>query len=119
MKEKLIKKMNREELLELLIRYSDEKEALELRITELEEKLAEAQKKLNDRTIAMAQAGSIAEASLKLSGVFEAAQRAADLYLESIQQMNPAYVIEAEAEIQEPAGNQPITARRRKRGMGV
>ena len=40
--------------------------------------------KLNDRTITIENAGSIAEASLKLNKVFEAAQKAADDYLESI-----------------------------------
>ena len=88
MKEKAIRKMSREELLELLIQYSEEKEALELRVAELEGELREAQKKLEDRAIAISSAGSIAQAAMQLSGVFEAAQKAADLYLENIQQMD-------------------------------
>lgn len=117
MKEKPIKKMNREELLELLIQYSEEKEALEVRVMQLEEKLAETQKKLDDRTIAITEAGSIAEASLKLNGIFEAAQRAADQYLENIQQMSRTYI--KEAEMLDPADHQMTSARRRKRGMGI
>ena len=40
-----------------------------------------------DRKIKLREAGSIAEASLKLSGIYEAAQKAADLYLENIERM--------------------------------
>ena len=40
--------------------------------------------RLNERLLKLAQAGSIAEASLQLSGVLQAAQNAADLYLESV-----------------------------------
>ena len=98
---------------------ADEKEALELRITQLEEKLAQAQKKLDDRAIIIDRAGSIAEASLQLSGIFEAAQRAADQYLENIRQMNPIYTTEEGVETLEQAGNQPLSARRRKRGMSI
>lgn len=118
MKEKLIRKMNREELLELLIQYSEEKEELELRIARLEEKLAETQGKLEERTIAIDQAGSIAEAALKLNGVFEAAQRAADQYLENVRQMNRAYTME-EAGLQGQASDQPMSAKRRKRGINI
>lgn len=119
MKEKAIRKMSREELLELLIQYSDEKEALEMRVAELENKLAAARKKLEDRTIAISKAGSIAEASLQLSGVFEAAQRAADQYLENIRRMDSIYKVEENTETMEQAGNQQASARRRKRGMGI
>lgn len=38
----------------------------------------------SDRKILLEQSGSIAEASLRLSGIFEAAQKAADLYLDNI-----------------------------------
>ncbi len=51
---------------------------------ELEQQLAAAEQKLKDRTIRIAAAGSIAEAAMDLSGVFTAAQAAADSYLESI-----------------------------------
>ena len=51
---------------------------------ELEAELAEAEKKPRERRITEREAGSIAEAALKLNGVFEAAQAAADQYLENI-----------------------------------
>lgn len=82
MTDKEMKKLSRAELLEMLIDQSK-------RVKELEQQLEEANQKLNDRTIVLEKAGSIAEASLQLSGVFEAVQKAADLYLESIKKMEP------------------------------
>lgn len=118
MKGKMIKKMSREELLELLIQYSEEKEALELRVAELEEKLSQAQKKLEDRAIAISSAGSLAQAAMQLSGVFEAAQIAADLYLENIRQLDTTKK-EAAAQWAPQTDIQQTSMRRRKRGMGL
>lgn len=133
MGDKPIRKMNREELVEMLIRYTEINEELETRVAQLESKLAEAEQKLQQRTIAISRAGSIAEAAMQLSGVFDAAQRAADQYLESIRRMYPAEV-PAEAQVRmnavrmpeknedertdDPQTAQTIT-RRRKRGMGL
>lgn len=77
MTEKELKKLTRAELLEILIYQTKQ-------ITELEQKLEEAEEALEDRRIRIQNAGSIAEASLELSGIFEAAQRAADQYLENV-----------------------------------
>ena len=52
-----------------------------------EAELAERDRQLADRSIAISKAGSIAEASLRLSGVFQDAQRAADLYLANVRAM--------------------------------
>lgn len=76
-----VKKLKRVELLEMLIEQSEENERLKAQIAQLEGQLAE-------RRIAMEQAGSIAEASMSLSGVFRTAQDAADRYLESVRQQN-------------------------------
>ena len=72
--EKELKKLNRYQLLEMLIIQTE-------RADELERKLEEAERKLDSRDVQMTVIGSIAEASLELSGVFAAAQNAADLYL--------------------------------------
>ena len=72
-----LKKLSRQELLEMLI-------AEEKRIEQLEAELEAARAALKDRTIKIENSGSIAEAALKLSGVFEAAQAAADLYMENM-----------------------------------
>ena len=76
MKEKDLKKLNRYQLLELLIVQTE-------RADSLQAKLEEAEKQLNEQELKMASLGSIAEASLQLGGVFEAAQKAADLYVDA------------------------------------
>lgn len=79
MTEKELRKLNRYQLLEMLIIQTE-------RADKLQSKLEEAEKKLNDTEIRMTALGSIAEASLQLSGVFEVAQTAADRYLEAAKQ---------------------------------
>ena len=53
-------------------------------IDSLRAQLAEAKAKLEDRRIRIQESGSIAEASLKLTQIFEEAQKAADLYVENV-----------------------------------
>ncbi len=77
MTDKELKKLTRAELLEMLLIQSREKQ-------QLEKELEEAKKNLEAREILIAESGSIAEAALKLNGVFEAAQKAADQYLENV-----------------------------------
>ena len=69
-------------LIEKLKGRLDQKDA---RIRELEEEMAEWKK---SRRIELEEAGSIAEASLRLNGVFEAAQKAADQYLENLRRLS-------------------------------
>ena len=76
-----LKKLSRADLLEMLIDQGEELEAVK-------EKLAAAEAKLQDRELAINEAGSIAEASLKLNGVFDAAQSAAQQYLDNIAALN-------------------------------
>lgn len=80
MTSKKLSKMNRKELLQLMLQQSK-------RIDELEQQLAEAQAELEDRRIVAAEAGSIATAAIRLNRVFEAAQLAADQYLLSLRAM--------------------------------
>lgn len=77
MTEKELHKLKRGELLEMMLAQSREIDALRARVSELEEKLA-------DREIRIRESGSIAEAALKINGIFEAAQAAADQYLENV-----------------------------------
>lgn len=77
MTEKELRRLSRMDLLEMLLEQSKEVERLQ---TELET----VKKQLNDRRIMEQEAGSIAEAALRLNKVFEAAQQAADQYLENI-----------------------------------
>lgn len=77
--EKELKKLNRYQLLELIILQTEEME-------KLKKELEETKAKLEKRQIIMEKVGNIAEASLQLSGIFEAAQMAADVYLESVKE---------------------------------
>lgn len=77
MTEKELRKLNRAELLELLLELSRENEALQAQLKQTEAALS-------DRRLQIDEAGSIAEAALRLSGIFEAAQKAADQYLSSV-----------------------------------
>ena len=88
MTEKELKKLNRYQLLELLIIQTE-------RADELQKKLDDAQALLDSRDVKLTVMGSIAEASLQLGGVFEAAQNAADTYLNAAKER--AAAIEKEA----------------------
>ena len=81
MTDKELKKKNRKELLELLLVQTQ-------RADRLEAELAEANRKLADRTLAQSEAGSIAEAALRLNGVYESAESAVAQYVENIRQMS-------------------------------
>jgi len=75
-----LKKLRRADLLELLLEERRENEALRAQ-------LKKAYEALKDRKIQMQKAGSIAEAALRLNDVFEAAQAAADQYLENVRRL--------------------------------
>lgn len=101
--DKELRRLKRAELLEMLLEQSRENEAL---MTELEEKnrIIEALNlKLENRKIDLKNAGTIAEASFKLNGVFEAAEKAAEQYLENLQDLcerEQNLVSEKEAEVE-------------------
>ena len=84
---KELKKLKRSELLEMLLARTEEVERLRA-------ELDEAQKQLDDRAITLENSGSIAEAALKLNGVFEAAEEAAKQYLENIERIALANAVE-------------------------
>lgn len=72
-----LRRLSRRELLELLIEQGK-------KVNDLQARLDEATEKLASRQIQLEQAGSIAEAALRLNHIFEDAQAAADQYLENI-----------------------------------
>ena len=72
-----LKKLKREDLLEILVEQGKE-------IERLEQALDEAERKLKDRTINVENIGTMAEAALKLSHIFEDADSAAKQYLDNI-----------------------------------
>lgn len=77
MTDKELKRLGRTELLEMLLDELEENERLKA-------ELEAAKEELNSREIKINNAGSLADAALHLNGVFEAAQAAADQYLENI-----------------------------------
>ena len=77
MNEKDFRKLKRVELYEIMLAQAEE-------IDDLRAQLATAKKELENKRIDIQQSGSIAEASLKLTKIFEEAQKAADLYLSNI-----------------------------------
>lgn len=81
MTDKELKKLTRIELLELLLEQSQE-------VERLQKELAEVKAKLRDKNILIENSGSIAEAALKLNGVFEATQAAAEQYLENVKRVS-------------------------------
>ena len=64
-----------------MVRQGEEIDRLNARIAELE-------KELEENKIEKDKVGSIAEASLSLTKVFEESQKAADLYLKNVKLMN-------------------------------
>lgn len=77
MTDKELQKLSRTELLELLLVQSRE-------LDKKNQELESLQAQLQTRQIALSQSGNIAEAALRLNGIFEAAQAAADQYLENV-----------------------------------
>ena len=76
-----LKKLKRDELMDIIYELQKRDEQNEVLITKMKAKLEE-------RDIKLKEAGNIAEASLKLNGVFEAAQASAEQYLASLKASN-------------------------------
>lgn len=100
MADKTLRKLKRTELLELLIEQGKENERLQKRVAELE-------KKLEEKEIILDQAGTIAEASFRLNGVLEAAEAAAQQYLDNLKRLaerQERLCVQKEREAQEACG---------------
>ncbi|KXT73322.1 hypothetical protein [Streptococcus gallolyticus] len=77
---KQLRKLKRSDLFELLVEQAKEIETLQERVNELEDKLQR-------REINLSEAGSIAEAALAISKVFDEAQAAANVYLNNVKRL--------------------------------
>lgn len=80
MNEKELRKLSRADLMQLILDLTQENAALR-------SQLEEARRKLQNRDIQLEQSGSLAEAALKLTGVFEAADAACQLYMENFRRL--------------------------------
>lgn len=78
MTDRELRKLSRADLLELLLQQTQECE-------QLRAQLDQANQALQDRRILLEESGSIAQAALQLNQVFQAAQAAADQYVENVQ----------------------------------
>lgn len=81
MTERELRRLSRSDLLELLLAQRRENEQLRCMLDQAEARLA-------DRTIKINNAGSIAEASLQLNGIFTAAQDSCQSYIDNIKLLN-------------------------------
>ena len=81
MTEKELRRLRRSELLAILLNKTQEIEQLNRKVDMLE-------KQLNSRTIMLNESGSIAEASIGITNVFQEAQKAANVYLENLKRMS-------------------------------
>ena len=77
MNERTLKQLKKIERYEILLAQSKE-------IDRLKQELIETQQKLENKQIIIQEAGSLADAALKLTKIFEEAQKAADIYLKNI-----------------------------------
>ena len=73
---KSMRKLRKRELMELV-------QSQNSQLLALQEKVNQMQEQLDKREIIISESGSLAEASMRLSGVFEAAQKACDQYTEN------------------------------------
>ena len=89
--EKDLRKLNRYQLLELLIMQTE-------RADKLQTKLETTEAQLREQELQLSSLGSIAEASLQLKGVFKAAQDAADMYIAAAKKQAESVIAEAEEE---------------------
>lgn len=80
MTDKELRKLSRRELVDILCELQRRNDALSEQNTQLRQEL-------EDKALRLSTAGSIAEAALRVNGVFEAAQAAAEQYLASVQQL--------------------------------
>lgn len=79
MTDKELKRLSRTDLLEMMLALSKENEQLRKDVARLE-------RQLKDRSITIAESGSLAEAVLRINGVAEATQAACEQYIENIRE---------------------------------
>ena len=77
---KELKKLSRRELVDIIYQMKKNEQ-------QMQEQIAALQEALQEKRIRIEEAGSIAEAAMSVANVFQAAQTAADLYLQEIVNM--------------------------------
>ena len=104
MTEKELRKLKRVELLDMLIEQGKLVDAQALEIASLRDQCSDLQKQLEDHKVSIEKTGSLAEASVKIAGLMEAAEKAARIYLENLKERSGSDIPVEEA----LAANDPI-----------
>lgn len=91
MTDKELRKLSRSDLLEILTEQSRE-------IDNLKAETERLRGELKNKTIQIRNSGSIAEAAMKLNGVFEAAQNAAQQYIENVRRLDSEHGLFVESQ---------------------
>ena len=94
MTDKELHRLRRDDLLQILVNQQRQ-------IDELNAQLQKEREALANRNIAIQESGSLAEALVKLNGVYEAAQGAADEYLQQMRERADALLADAEKRSEE------------------
>ncbi|BCP59038.1 DNA repair protein [Streptococcus suis] len=90
MDERKLRRLKKVELLGIMLAQSR-------RIDELEKKVEEMERQLSEKRIKVENAGSLAEAAIQLTSIFEEAQKVADIYLTNLKNGNGgAYEMETD-----------------------
>ena len=111
MTDKELRRLHREDLLQILI-------AQQKQIEDLSAALEDSEKALNDRKVAIEESGSLAEAALKLNDVFKSAQQAADMYIAETQERIDAMREEAEVTLSKARAEAAEIARQARKEAG-
>ena len=81
---KELRKMKKTELLEIMLKQGEEIDRLRSRVEELETEVAEKEAEMERHEFEIQKFGSIAEASLQVTDIFQEAEKAARIYLENL-----------------------------------
>ena len=81
---KELRKMKKTELLEIMLKQGEEIDRLRARVEELETEVAEKEAEMERHEFEIQKFGSIAEASLQVTNIFQEAEKAARIYLENL-----------------------------------
>ena len=81
---KELRKMKKTELLEIMLKQGEEIDRLRARVEELEAEVAEKEAEMERHEFEIKKFGSIAEASLQVTDIFQEAEKAARIYLENL-----------------------------------
>lgn len=92
--EKELKKLNRYQLLELLLRQTEQSDSLQQQIERLQGELAE-------RELRFSQLGSLAEASVYITGLLESAQKTAEIFGEEARKQADRLLTDAQSQAEQ------------------